>query len=153
MNGGIIRGLALAVLAAPLSGCGSSSTTPMTSTQMEDVRLRDVAELYREYQVSMKRPPASLKDLQTMGDAGAPTGFSAIRNGDVVVRWQATLPDTEPEPTSPRSVEVLAYTRDVPEKGGNVLMLDRRIRTMSAEEFKAAKLAGEGSSNSKRKVK
>ena len=46
------------------------------------------------------------------------------------------------EPSSPESDEVLAYWKTVPEKGGPVLMLDRRLRRMTAEEFKAARLAG-----------
>ena len=76
------------------------------------------------------------------GDASAPLGYGSIRNGQVVVRWEATLPDTEVEPKSPPSDEVLAYLKDVPQQGGAVLMLDRRVRHMTAEEFKSAKLAG-----------
>jgi len=75
-------------------------------------------------------------------DAGTRVAFGAIRSGQVVVRWQATLPDTEAEPTSPESDEVLAYWKAVPQEGGPVLMLDRRLRRMTAEEFKAARLAG-----------
>jgi hypothetical protein len=55
---------------------------------------------------------------------------------------KATLLDTDVEPSSPPSDDVLAYWKTVPEMGGPVLMLDRRIRTMTAEEFKAARLAG-----------
>jgi hypothetical protein len=36
---------------------------------------------------------------------------------------------------------VLAYDKDVPTKGGLVLMADASVKTMSAEEFKKAKLA------------
>jgi hypothetical protein len=115
----------------------------LSPEQFDDARLRDVAELYRLHQITAKKPPRSLRDFNTVGgDAGAPLGYSAIRSGQVVVRWEAMLPDTEVEPTSSPSEEVLAYIRTVPEQGGPVLMLDRRIRHMTAEEFKAAKLAG-----------
>jgi hypothetical protein len=126
-----------------ISGCDQlMQRGPLTPDQMEEVRLRDVAELYREHQVTAKKPPRSIKDFRTIGEANAPSGYGAIRNGQVVVRWQATLPDLDLEPTSPPSDQVLAYVKTVPEKGGPVLMLDRRIRYMTAEEFKAAKLAG-----------
>lgn len=136
--------LTLAVLlAAGLTGCGAgSSSGPRTPAEIQDMRLQDVGELYRSYQETFKKPPKSLKDLLKVGDATAPVGHASIREKQVVVRWNVTLPDTAPEPTSPPSDEVLAYIKDVPEKGGAVLTVDRRIRRMTAEEFKAAKLAG-----------
>ena len=91
----------------------------------------------------VKKPPASAQGLRSaIGDAGSPAAYGAIRSGEVVLRWQATLPDTDLEPSSPTSDEVLAYWKTVPEKGGPVLMLDRRLRRMTADEFKAARLAG-----------
>lgn len=133
--------LAAATAAAPGCGIGQSSG-PLTESQMEDVRLSDVAELYRTYQQTYKKAPRSLKDLFKIGDATAPTGLEAIRGKQVVVRWNATLPPPDPEQTAPPSEEVLAYTAEVPQKGGAVLMLDLRIRQMAPEEFKTAKLAG-----------
>jgi hypothetical protein len=124
-----------------LAGCGPTNV-PMPADRMGEVRLRDVADLYREYQASAKQPPKSLEDFRVLGDAAAPTAFSSIRSGQVVVRWEATLPDLDVEPTSPPSDLVLAYEKGVPEKGGLVLTLDRRIRTMTADEFKAARFAG-----------
>jgi hypothetical protein len=130
------------VLGAVLCGCGMMAEQgPLTESQMEESKLRNVGELYRSYQVMAKKPPRSLKDFVQMGEAGTRGAFSAIRSGEIVVRYQATLPDTEVEPTS-TSDEVLAYWKTVPEKGGPVLMLDRRIQHMTAEEFKAARLAG-----------
>jgi hypothetical protein len=41
-----------------------------------------------------------------------------------------------------RCVAFLAHWKSVPDEGGPVLMRDRSIRTMTAEEFKAARLAG-----------
>jgi hypothetical protein len=109
---------------------------------MDDVKLREVGELYRLHQIMARKAPKSLKDFNAIGDADAPTAYGAIRSGQVVVRWDVTLPDTEPEPTSPPSDEVLAYLKAVPEQGGPVLMVDRRVRNMTPEEFKGAKLAG-----------
>jgi len=137
------RIMLIAVLTVTLSGCGLvGSSGPPTETQMQDIRLNDVGELYRAHQESYKKPPKSLNDFIKLGDASAPTGFEALRNKQVIVRWNATLPDTSVEPTSPPSDQVLAYVKDVPERGGAVMMLDRRIRHMTPEQFKAAKLAG-----------
>ena len=47
------------------------------------------------------------------------------------------------------SHEVLAYEKKVPDSGGLVLMLDRTIKEMSREEFKAAKMAGDSSTEPK----
>lgn len=136
-------GWAAWIVAGALAGCNSLSRQgPMGESQMEEMKVREVGELYRQHQLMAKRPPRSLKDLMSLGDAGTRVAVSAIRSGDVVVRWQATLPDTDAEPSSPESDEVLAYWKTVPEKGGPVLMLDRRLRRMTAEEFKAARLAG-----------
>src|SRR5690349_18475874 len=89
--------LALAfTLTLTLAGCDRFGGGPPTTEQMQDVKLADVAELYRTYQVSYKKPPRSLRDFSRLGDAAAPTGYEAIRSGEVVVRWQATLPETTP---------------------------------------------------------
>ena len=129
------------VLALGLIGCGPSSGTP-GSSELQETKLRDVGELYRLHQVMIKKPPRSIADFQRVGDSSARSAFGAIRNGEVIVRYQATLPDTDAEPSSPESDQVLAYWKTVPESGGPVLMLDRRIRRMTADEFKAARLAG-----------
>ena len=51
----------------------------------------------------------------------------------MLVYWGAGISD-EPEAAS----TVLAYHKDVPEKGGEVLMQNGKARKMTAEEFKAA---------------
>src|SRR5262249_40728082 len=77
----------------------------------------------------------------------SPMGMGAIESGDVIVRFGAALPDTGEEPGKGPGDEVLAYHKDVPTSGGPVLMLNRTIRTMTPEEFQAAKLAGNTSSS------
>jgi hypothetical protein len=124
-------------------GCGGlSQEGPLGEPQMEDLKLREVGELYRVHQLMSKKLPRLLKGFIRIGAAASPTAYGAIRSGEVVVRWEATLPDTEVEPSSPTSDEALAYWKTVPDKGGTVLMLDRRLRRMTAEEFKSARPAG-----------
>jgi hypothetical protein len=122
------------------AGCGAGNE-PLPQATINDVKLRDVGELYRVHQINRKVPPKSLKDFAAFGNV-TPSAYEAIRGGDVVVRWGATLPDTDEEPSTHSSDEVLAYLKEVPQQGGSVLMLDRSMRTLTADEFKGAKLAG-----------
>lgn len=62
----------------------------------------------------------------------------------VISSWRggATLPDTKEEPGQSTAPEILAYGKEVPESGGYVLLLDRTVKKMTAEEFRAAPKAG-----------
>ena len=134
--------LAMVVSASiALDGCGGTTNTPFTPEKLNDVKLREVGELYRAHQINEKRPPKALNDLAPFATVTL-TAYEAIRSGEIVVRYGATLPDTEEEPKTTGATEVLAYLKEVPDRGGPVLLLDRSTRPMTAEEFKAAKLAG-----------
>ncbi len=86
--------------------------------------------------MSKGRPPKSLKDLIT--SPGASGGADIVASGDVVVIYNVPLPDTNEESGGSPSQEVLVYGKEVPSKGGPVLLLNRTVRRMTAEEFKAA---------------
>ena len=94
-----------------------------------------VGELYRHYQFTKKKPPQKLNDLSAVRSLGG-DGFEAVRNGSIVLRYNATLPDTDEDPGHAESNEVLAYEKQVPESGGYVLMLNRTVKQMTADEFK-----------------
>ncbi len=121
-------------------GCGGSGG-PVTQEIAIESRLGEVAELYRTYVTVTKKAPKSLADLRTIENV-APSGLTPLVTGEVIVFWGAELTSLGEEPSGPESDKVLAYEKDVPQKGGQVLMLDRRIKTMSAEEFAAAPKAG-----------
>jgi hypothetical protein len=134
--------LALVVVASiALDGCGGASDTPFTPEKLNDVKLREVGDLYRVHQINKKAPPKTLNDLAPFATVTL-TAYEAIRTGEVVVRYGATLPDTDEEPKTTGAAVVLAYLKDVPTQGGPVLLLDRSTRHMTADEFKTAKLAG-----------
>ncbi len=122
------------------SGCGGSER-PGTKEDMLRTSINDVGDIYRTFVVMNKKPPKTLKDLASL-EGMSPAGVVAVKSGEVIVRFGANLPDTDPEPGKSSSDEVLAYEKQVPEGGGKVLMLDRTIRTMTADEFKAAPKAG-----------
>lgn len=135
------RSLLAALCAASLAaGCGGSSR-PLTPTEGQEVTLAQVGELYRNYQMTKKAPPQKPEDFVPLRQvAGA--GLDAVLSKAVIVRYGATLPDDKEEPGQSPSDEVLAYYADVPQSGGKVLLLNRTVKTMTADEFKAAKLAG-----------
>src|SRR5262245_25915013 len=125
-------------LALATSGCGGSSNAPPTQEDLRQSALSDVSELYRLYTFEQKKPPTKLADFNKM-EMMSPIGVRAIKTGEVIVRYGATLPDTGEEPGKGPGDEVLAYEKEVPETAGQVLMLNRTMRKMTPEEFKTAK--------------
>ncbi len=132
--------LPVCCLAILTAGCGASNK-PLTPDEREDDTLVQVGDLCRYYQLAKKKAPEKLGDLASvMSLAG--NGYEALTSGKVVLRYGAMLTDTRDEPGEGDSDEILAYKKDVPENGGKVLMLNRSVKTVTAEEFKAAKKAG-----------
>jgi len=125
---------ALALLAV---GCGDGTNPPITPEQAVEHNLTQVGELCRNYQFTKKKPPEKLSDLRLLQTMSA-NGYEALRRGDIVLLYNARLPDLAEEPGQTETPEILAYAKQVPVSGGPVLMLNRKIRTMTPEEFKAA---------------
>jgi hypothetical protein len=123
----------LALLAA---GC-SDPNQPRTVDRVDQDNLIEVGELYRHYQFTKQKPPQQLSDFNTLRSM-AGNGYEALRAGTIVLRYNATLPDTDEDPGHAESNEVLAFQKQVPENGGYVLLLNRTIKNMTADEFKAA---------------
>jgi hypothetical protein len=133
----ILSACCLALLAA---GCGPSNG-PATPDQADEGNLLQVGELCRHYQVAKKKPPEKLTDLGSVKSLAA-NGYEELRAGKIILRYGATLTETGDEPGQGDSDEVLAYLAKVPESGGKVLMLNRAVKTMTADQFKAARKAG-----------
>ena len=137
----LMMALSLGLCSFSLVGCGSTqpAATPESATLS---KLNDVAELYRVYSITNKKPPKSKAEAAKMENA-VPSGLTPINTGDIIVLWGGELTDLNEEPTGPKSDKILAYEKDVPAKGGKVLLLDRNIKTMTPEEFAAAPKAAE----------
>ena len=137
----LMMALSLGLCSFSLVGCGSSQpvATPESATLS---KLNDVAELYRVYSITHKKPPKTKAEAAKMENA-VPSGLTPINTGDIIVLWGGELTDLNEEPTGPKSDKILAYEKDVPAKGGKVLLLDRNIKTMTPEEFAAAPKAAE----------
>jgi hypothetical protein len=125
--------LVLAVL-LPAAGCGRRQEQTLSNEGI----VREVGDLYRMHWEQKKRAPIKAEDLRDY-EPGGPTGFSALTSGTVVVLWGAKMSKT-PEAAN----TVLGYEKDVPTKGGAVVMLDGSTKTMTADEFNAAPKAKKG---------
>ena len=111
-------------------GCGGPSTAgPDSAAQLS---IGQVAQIFHVYQKGQKPPPQGIKDLQPM-QRMYPAALESIKSGEVLVYWGAGISDA-PDAAS----TVLAYHKDVPEKGGEVLMQDGTAKIMTAEQFQAA---------------
>jgi hypothetical protein len=116
-------------------GCGVQANVPQPD---RNLALQDVADLYRLYVETNKKPPQNVQDFARY-EQGMPSGYWAIKRGNVVVQWGANLSDTSGLVSSSDSAdEVLAYEKNVPTEGGDVLMKNRTIKRMTADEFKSA---------------
>ncbi|SIO61297.1 hypothetical protein SAMN05444166_6713 [Singulisphaera sp. GP187] len=129
------------VLMSLMSGCGGEGAQ-VAGTPDETLNLQSFAEDYRMYSISKKQPPRKMDDMKVLQTMASPA-MAEVRNGNILVEWGAALPDTKEEPGQSPAPEILAYGKEVPEKGGYVLHLDRTVSRVTAEEFKAApKAAG-----------
>jgi hypothetical protein len=131
----VFRRLWFAVMLTTLvAGCGTNSGGGTES--VEQLSIAQIGQIFRAYQKGQRPPPKELKDLLRM-EQGYPAGIGSLKNKEVLVYWGAGLSDA-----SGAASTVLAYHKDVPEKGGEVLMQDGTARKMTADEFKAATKAG-----------
>lgn len=113
-----------------VAGCGGGSRGP-AYTEAE-LSIEEIARIFRAFRKGKKPPPKGLKEVLGY-EQGYPDAVASLRSGDVVVNWGAGLSDARDAAT-----RVLAYRKDVPARGGEVLMQDGSTRTMTAEEFKSA---------------
>jgi len=132
-----IQSSAVLLLSAAIVGCVGSTNALPTADRAEEMNLEQVAEMLREYQLNHGGPPKTLKQLRA-SPGGSLGGFELVDSGDIIVVLGAALPDTREQPGASPDQEILAYGKDVPTQGGPVLLLNRTIRTMTADEFQTA---------------
>ena len=141
--------VAIGFLAIWMVGCGSSGGRTGGDTILDQSPIEQVGRMLRTYQKGLKPPtkgdrslpvykaapvppPRGIKDLMPMAK-GFPQAVNAIRGGQVLLFWKTDLTD-DPQAGS----TVLAFTREVPVSGGQVLLRDGTIQTMTPDEFQAA---------------
>jgi hypothetical protein len=129
----VILALGILLLGA-LGGCSAKQKEIETSND-----LRMIAIAIQDYSDNNHKGPSRVEDLAPYLENDQRL-IERIRLGDIVVIWKVSFSDLMKQPGGPSSC-VLAYGKDVPEKGGPVVMGDGTVNRMSAEEFKTAKLA------------
>ncbi|HEY2158693.1 MAG TPA: hypothetical protein VGH33_23885 [Isosphaeraceae bacterium] len=112
-------------------GCGPGGSGGPTTEQ--ELEIGQIGQLFRAYKKGQKPPPKGLRDLVAL-EQGYPAAIASLKSKDVLLYWGAGLSDA-PDASS----TILAYHKDTPEKGGEVLMQDGTAKKMTAEEFKAAR--------------
>lgn len=114
-----------------LAGCKKPQPV-MVSASMQD-KLTEIGRMYTAYTQDHKQPPKTLSDLdKPVYEVANTEGFAALRDGECVMLWGGRLPGAGAGAT------VLAYEASVPENGGLVLFQDGTVKSLTAEEFKAA---------------
>ena len=136
----IVAGM-LGLVASMMFGCGPSQEQAAMEQSQEAIGLQSLGEAYRTISLVNKRPPKRMQEVEQAA-AASPSGLAGITASNVVVFWGAELTDLSEEPGKVPSDKILAYEKKVPEQGGYVLMLDRTVKKMTPEEFKAAPKAG-----------
>jgi hypothetical protein len=121
--------LGLVLLSGCTGGAGSSS-----AGAQNDLKAFGLG--YHKFHGAMKRGPKDAEELSPYVEKVDEPAAKALKEGNYVFIYGVGLNDMKPT-----SEYVLAYHKDVPDKGGAVLMGDVTIKLMSASEFKNAKLA------------
>ncbi len=140
--------LTIAILAGTATGCGSGSSSGGDDS-IESQMLVNLAENYRMFSIARKQPPENFAELAAIQGVGG-TELEKVRDGEIVFLWGAKLPDISEEPGLVSAPEILAYWKEVPEKGGYVLHLDRTVSEMTPAEFEAAPKASDSLAVSKK---
>jgi hypothetical protein len=133
MNRPVRRVQTLVLLSATallLLGCGIRSAA---QKQKRSNQLKQIGLAYHDYYDAFAKGPAGPEDLKNYLEGGN-DAYQALAKGDFVVIWNVRIP----EMIEGTGNTVLGYDKDVPAKGGLVLMGDASVREMSADEFKNA---------------
>jgi phage/plasmid-associated DNA primase len=113
------------------AGCKGSTPEAEPKLQKAKSELTEIYEIYQAYTKQNQQPPKQLSDLKKKEFEGIyPVGSQALQKGTYVAVYGIAGKD---------SGTVLAYEKDTPTSGGAVIMADGTVKTMSADEFKAAK--------------
>jgi hypothetical protein len=125
-----ILAVGLVATALASTGCGGKSGTGSIAEIGRD-ELLDIWDMYQTFNQQSGKPPASANDLKTLA-RGSPLGGRQLSDPNYIVKYGTPV----------GGANVLAYHKDVPTQGGLVLMSDGTVKTMTADEFKAAPMVG-----------
>jgi hypothetical protein len=123
--------IVLAASVLLLSGCGIQQAA---ARQKQRNLLTQIGLAYHNCNDALGHGPVDLAELKKSGELPADAA-QALQNGDVVLIWEVRIPSGMPQGAP---VTVLGYEKDVPTKGGLVLMGDASVVQQTAAEYEAA---------------
>ncbi|AMV35963.1 hypothetical protein [Planctomyces sp. SH-PL62] len=129
----------LALAATILGGCDGAPAPRTEAPSAEVLSIEEVGQILRMYKKSGQGAPKTIKDVIPLAN-GYPFAVESLRKGDVVLYWGAAFDPDD-------SKTVLAYHKDVPTQGGEVLLRDGSAIKMTAEEFQSAPKPADGDVN------
>jgi hypothetical protein len=133
-----LRILSLAFAGATLAflGCSSGGGGGDADPQARE-DLGKIGMAYHNFNDAMRgRGPRNLEEFKPYVEGGSKTAYDGLKEGRYVFIWNVRLLDMQPPHET-----VLGYEKDVPTRGGPVLFGDASVKNLTAEEFKAARLA------------
>jgi hypothetical protein len=118
-----------------VSGCGGDSKTNTGPREFSNAdTLHEVAGMLRNHMAAKSAGPSKVADLAPF-EIEYPRGFAAVKSGAVVVIWGAKVAG---EGGTGAQGMIVAHMKDVPTNGGEVVLDNGDVKTLTAEEFKAA---------------
>jgi hypothetical protein len=121
---------------------GGSTDKPKTgdaSDKEKSSYLKQYGIAYLNHMDTMDIGPSKADDLATYVEKDVRL-LKPLRAGEYVLIWDVTVPDQKNGYKGAGDL-VLGYVKDVPTKGGPVLLGDGKVVQMTAEEFSKAKKA------------
>jgi hypothetical protein len=130
----IVLGLLAGVLLPGCGGGGGGGGGEGTNPKAAD-DLRRFGMAFHAMNDAERRGPAKPEELEKYSDPADKEAYANLRAGKYVFLWNVSLQDMLAD--GPSNL-VLAYEKDAPTKGGQVLMGDGFAKHMTAEEFQKA---------------
>ncbi len=131
--------LGLFAIVVGAGGCGDGKKGDAgAATPSHADLLSEVVGLIRNHTSAKGKGPQKIADLAPY-ETEYPRGFAAVKSGDIVVLWGATVAG---EGDGGGGKTVVAHLKDAPSAGGEVALESGAVVRMSAAEFAAAPKPG-----------
>jgi hypothetical protein len=111
---------------------GCSKPAPRGEDSPRVDRLEQIFQMAMIRKKGSQQLPKKIEDFKN-AQQSYPLGYQALRGGECVFVWT-----TYANPPADPSAAVLAYEKGVPKDGGYVVMLDGKVKPMTADEFTAS---------------
>ncbi len=123
-------------LAVGLTGCTPAAPTGDGNPTRAD-ELREVGGIVTAHSAKGKKTAPTPAELAAY-ESTFPVGVRALKAGDVVVVWGAMPAEEGAVAAGTGGTAVLAYEKKAETEGGSVLLQNGNVKTMTADELKAA---------------